>query len=70
VGGWLVAVPVPFMLMWAGSWNAILAANVLLGAGIQGKPHAMDAFIRLNAGTISPPEFFEPENLRALMATA
>jgi MFS family permease len=32
VGGWLVAVPVPFMLMSAGSWNAILAANVLLGA--------------------------------------
>jgi len=32
VGGWLVAAPVPFILMWAGSWNAILAANVLLGA--------------------------------------
>lgn len=32
VAGWLVAVPVPFMLMWAPSWNWILAANVLLGA--------------------------------------
>jgi MFS family permease len=32
VVGWLVAVPVPFILMWAGSWNAVLAANVLLGA--------------------------------------
>ena len=32
VGGWLVAAPVPFILRWAGSWNAILAANVLLGA--------------------------------------
>jgi MFS family permease len=31
VGGWLVAVPVPFMLMWSPSWNGILAANVLLG---------------------------------------
>jgi len=31
VGGWLVAVPVPFMLMWAPSWNWVLAANVLLG---------------------------------------
>lgn len=31
IGGWLVAVPVPFMLMWAPSWNWILAANVLLG---------------------------------------
>jgi len=41
----------------------------LLG-GIQGKQKAMDAFIRMNAGTISPPEFFAPENLRALMAAA
>jgi MFS family permease len=32
IGGWLLAAPVPFILMWAGSWNAVLAANVLLGA--------------------------------------
>jgi MFS family permease len=32
VGGWLLAAPVPFILMWAGSWNGILFANVLLGA--------------------------------------
>ena len=31
IGGWLVAVPVPFMLMWGPSWNWILAANLLLG---------------------------------------
>ncbi len=31
VGGWMVAVPVPFLLMWAPSWNWVLAANVLLG---------------------------------------
>jgi MFS family permease len=31
VAGWLVAVPVPFLLMWAPDWNWILAANVLLG---------------------------------------
>ena len=31
VTGWLVATPVPFMLMWAPSWSWILAANVLLG---------------------------------------
>src|SRR5881392_1364884 len=30
VGGWLVAVPVPFLLMWAPNWNWVLAANVLL----------------------------------------
>lgn len=31
VGGWLVAVPVPFLLMWAPSWSWILFANALLG---------------------------------------
>jgi MFS family permease len=31
VAGWVVALPVPFLLMWAPSWNWILAANVLLG---------------------------------------
>ena len=31
VGGWIVALPVPFILMWAPSWNWILFANVLLG---------------------------------------
>ena len=29
--GWLVAVPVPFLLMWAPQWKWILAANALLG---------------------------------------
>lgn len=31
VAGWLVAAPVPFLLMWAPDWNWVLAANVLLG---------------------------------------
>jgi MFS family permease len=31
VAGWLVAVPVPFLLMWAPSWGWVLFANVLLG---------------------------------------
>jgi MFS family permease len=31
VGGWLVATPVPFLLMWASSWTWILFANALLG---------------------------------------
>ncbi|MFO0739662.1 MAG: MFS transporter [Labilithrix sp.] len=31
VGGWLVALPVPLVLMWAPSWGWVLAANVLLG---------------------------------------
>ncbi|EEG08513.1 MFS transporter [Pseudogulbenkiania ferrooxidans] len=31
VTGWLIATPVPFLLMWAPSWNWVLLANVLLG---------------------------------------
>jgi MFS family permease len=31
VAGWIVAIPVPFMLMHAPTWNWILAANILLG---------------------------------------
>ncbi len=29
--GWAVAIPVPFLLMWAPSWSWVLFANVLLG---------------------------------------
>ncbi len=29
--GWLFGLPVPFILIYAGSWNAIIAANILLG---------------------------------------
>jgi MFS family permease len=31
VAGWLIALPVPLLLMWAGSWTGVLVANVLLG---------------------------------------
>ncbi|QFZ18321.1 MFS transporter [Saccharothrix syringae] len=31
VAGWLVAVPVPLLLVWAPSWSWVVAANVLLG---------------------------------------
>jgi len=31
VAGWLIATPVPFLLMWAPSWNWILLANAFLG---------------------------------------
>jgi MFS family permease len=31
VAGWLVAVPVPLLLIWAPNWGWIIAANVLLG---------------------------------------
>ncbi len=29
--GWLIGIPVPFVLMYANSWNWIVAANILLG---------------------------------------
>src|SRR6476619_684674 len=29
--GWLIGMPVPFILMFANNWNWIVAANVLLG---------------------------------------
>ncbi len=31
IAGWLVAVPVPFLLMWAPSWTWVLVANLFLG---------------------------------------
>jgi MFS family permease len=31
IAGWAIAIPVPFILMWAPSWNWILVANALLG---------------------------------------
>ncbi len=31
VGGWLVAIPFPFLLMWAPAWEWVLLANVFLG---------------------------------------
>lgn len=41
----------------------------LFGA-IHGNREAMDGFARMNAGTISPAEFFAPENVEAIMAEA
>ncbi len=31
VAGWIIAIPIPFILMFAPSWSWIIAANVLLG---------------------------------------
>jgi MFS family permease len=31
VGGWLIALPVPLLLIWAPGWGWVIAANVLLG---------------------------------------
>jgi MFS family permease len=32
IAGWLLAIPVPLLLIWAPSWGWVIAANVLLGA--------------------------------------
>jgi 2-polyprenyl-6-methoxyphenol hydroxylase-like FAD-dependent oxidoreductase len=41
----------------------------ILGA-VHGNQKAMDGFARMNAGTISPAEFFAPENVSEMMAAA
>jgi 2-polyprenyl-6-methoxyphenol hydroxylase-like FAD-dependent oxidoreductase len=40
-----------------------------LFAAISGNQQAMDGFVRMNAGTISPAEFLSPENVRAIMTS-
>lgn len=41
----------------------------LLGA-IAGNQPAMDAFVSLNAGTMSPDEFFDPDHLARVLASS
>jgi hypothetical protein len=41
----------------------------LIGA-MRGNQKAMDGFVQVNAGSISPPEFFSPANIGAIMAAA
>ncbi len=47
VAGWLLAAPVPFMLMWAPSWSWILGANALLGAS-QGLAWSMTVIMKID----------------------
>lgn len=41
-----------------------------LFAAVHGNQKAMDAFVQMNAGTISPAEFFAPGNVSAILAAA
>jgi 2-polyprenyl-6-methoxyphenol hydroxylase-like FAD-dependent oxidoreductase len=41
-----------------------------LFAATHGNQQAMDMFVRMNAGTISPAEFFAPGNMQAILAAA
>jgi MFS family permease len=45
--GWAFAVPVPFLLMWAPSWNWVLAANALLGVS-QGLAWSMTVVMKID----------------------
>jgi MFS family permease len=47
VTGWLVGVPVPFALIWAPSWEWIVAANLLLGAN-QGLTWSMTVNMKID----------------------
>ena len=47
VGGWFIALPVPFLLMWAPSWNWVLAANALLGVS-QGLTWSMTVIMKID----------------------
>jgi MFS family permease len=47
IGGWLIAVPVPFLLMWAPSWTWVIAANALLGVS-QGLTWSMTIIMKID----------------------
>ncbi|WP_343067910.1 MFS transporter [Chitinophaga varians] len=47
VTGWLVGLPVPFLLAWGPSWNWIIAANVLLGVS-QGLAWSMTVNMKID----------------------
>lgn len=45
--GWLVGLPVPFMIIWAPSWSWIVAANILLGIN-QGLTWSMAVIMKID----------------------
>jgi len=45
--GWVVGLPVPFLIMWAPSWEWIVAANVLLGVN-QGLAWSMTVIMKID----------------------
>jgi MFS family permease len=47
VAGWVVALPVPLLLMWAPAWKWILVANVLLGVS-QGLTWSMTVLMKVD----------------------
>ncbi len=47
IAGWLVGLPVPFLLAWAPTWNWILFSNILLGAS-QGLAWSMTVNMKID----------------------
>jgi len=47
VAGWLAAVPVPFLLMYAPNWNWVVAANVFLGVS-QGLTWSLTVIMKID----------------------
>lgn len=47
IAGWLVAAPVPFLLMWAPSWGWVLVANALLGVS-QGLTWSLTVIMKID----------------------
>ena len=45
--GWLFGLPVPFMIIWAPSWEWVIAANVLLGVN-QGLAWSMTVIMKVD----------------------
>src|SRR5690349_5127053 len=45
--GWLIGLPVPFMIIWAPSWGWIIAANALLGIN-QGLAWSMTVIMKID----------------------
>lgn len=45
--GWLVGLPVPFMIMWAPNWKWVIAANALLGIN-QGLAWSMTVIMKID----------------------
>ena len=54
VAGWLVALPVPLLLIWAPSWAWIVAANVLLGVS-QGLTWSTTVVMKIDLVGPGPP---------------
>ena len=64
VAGWLIAVPVPFLLMWAPSWNWVLLTNVLFNTTISDMEVGYKAFrgeLIRSIELVSDDFRFEPE---------